>query len=495
MSRETKQALWIAAAAAMAIRCWFLFAHRIDSDEPQHLHVSWLWTEGLIAYRDFFDNHLPLLHLLYAPVIAIAPESSAVFPFMRFAIAPFAIGAAALLFAFAKPLFGARVAATAAIVFSLLPPWLARSVEFRNDTLWIFFWLAALALLVRPRGAAWLLAGVAFALSLLASIKAVPLVLAHLLALATLRRGARVSEVMSLAIGAAAPLLMTAAFLFGAGAMDAMLYDTMLFNAAVPVPLTRRMAGASAFVVLAPVTMLRWKRDGAAAHLMLFAFWYVLVLLCFWPVITERDFLPLVPLAAIAIAVHWRKSLAVPIVVAALASVVNARMWRTQEWSRAAFVDAVVQVTAPGEFVFDLKGDAIFRRRPVHAVYEQVTRALTANGTIPDDGPERIVARRCCAAIRDFTHIPPRTRAFLGRHFIGDGPLRVCGTDVRGDTFVIAVPQIYAVVARDPSRVLVDGEPYRAPRYLRAGTHTIARGGNESVRVIWWRAAEMKTPG
>lgn len=488
MRAGTKLSLWVAAATALAIRCWFVFAHRIESDEPQHLHVAWSWSEGLIGYRDFFDNHFPLLHLLFAPVMAVAPEGAAVFPFMRLAIAPFAIGAAALLFAFAKPLFGARVAATAAIVFSVLPPWLAKSVEFRNDTLWVFFWLAALALLVRPRGAAWLLAGVAFGLSLLASVKAVPLVLAHLLALATLRRGARVSDVMSLAIGAAAPLLITCAFFFGAGAMDEMLYDTLLFNASVPVPLGRRIAGAVAFVILAPLTMLRWKRDGAAGHLTLFALWYVLVLLCFWPVIAPRDFLPLVPLGAIAIALHWRGTVVVPVAVAALASVVETRMWRAPVWPRAEFVEAVTRVTAPGEFVYDLKGDAIFRRRPVRVVYERVSRARIGNGTIPDDGPERIVARRCCAAIHDSAYIPQRTRAFLSRHFVGAGPLRVCGVDVRGETFEIAVPQIYAVVARDPSLIRIDGVPYRGPRPLSTGTHTIDRGGNGAVRVIWWRA-------
>ena len=117
-------------------------------------------------------------------------------------------------------------------------------------------------------------------------------------------------------------------------------------------------------------------------------------------------------------------------------------------------------------------------------------RALTAEGKIPDRGPEDIVASQCCAAIRDSTHLPPRTRAFLNEHFIGDGLLRFCGTEVRGSSFAIAVPQTYAVFARDPSRVTIDGIPYRGPRPLAAGRHTLTSGGNERVRVIWWRAAK-----
>jgi hypothetical protein len=37
--------------------------------------------------------------------------------------------------------------------------------------------------------------------------------------------------------------------------------------------------------------------------------------------------------------------------------------------------------------------------------------------------------------------------------------------------------------------VVIDGIPYRGPRDLRAGLHSVTSGGNSRVRVIWWRAA------
>jgi hypothetical protein len=43
-----------------------LFHQSFDSDEPQHLHVIWSWTRGLIQYRDIFDNHMPLFHIMFA---------------------------------------------------------------------------------------------------------------------------------------------------------------------------------------------------------------------------------------------------------------------------------------------------------------------------------------------------------------------------------------------------------------------------------------------
>ncbi len=499
---RSRDRLWwlLALASTVALRCCFVFAQKIDSDEPQHLHIAWAWTHGLVQYRDVFDNHLPLLHVMFAPVMAFVPESSSAFVIMRLAIAPIAIASAALLYLFVAPHFGSVVAAVAAIAFSVLPPWLPKSVEFRNDTLWIFFWLAALVLIRRPRGLAPFAAGVAFGLSFLASIKAIPLLLAHLLALATDRRRVSLRTAVRFVLGAALPVAITAIVFFAAGAFDEMVFQTLLFNAAAPVSAARRIGGAVIFAILGPIVVWMWRRrahseNATAAHLTLFAFWYPALLLAFWPILTPRDFLPLVPVAAIAIAVRWpvrRWSIAALIVIGALLSADHARLWRTREQFRERFVDAAVSVTGRNDSVFDLKGDAVFRRRAVFYVYEDVGRSLTANGTLPDRGPEEIVARQACAAIRDSSHIPPRTRAFLNRHFIGNGPLRVCGSRVRGSMFEIGVPQTYAIDTVANRDVRIDGIPYRGPRPLAAGRHTIS-GVADGTTVLWWRAAKEKS--
>lgn len=491
--RVNRSWLWAAAGATTAVRIGFIVAQKIDSDEPQHLHIAWAWMRGLVQYRDVFDNHLPLLHLMFAPVMALMPESSTTFLLMRLAIAPFAIGCSLLLYFFARPHFGERTAAVAALLFGVTPPWLATSVEFRNDTLWIFFWLAGLALVSRSK-MPW--AGVAFALSLLASVKAVPLLLAHALALATqgqlnresIRAGAR------LAAGAAVPLFLTVSWMYAAGALDEMLYSTLFFNASAPVGPARRISGVVGFAIVAVVISTQRRTETSArTHLIFFGLWYVAVLLGFWPILTPRDFLPLVAVAVLLVAakVPPRNLVVAALFVAAvIASYIDERLWRPREHLREDFVDGMVRVTAPDDFVFDLKGDFVFRQRAASYVYEDVGRALTAEGKIPDRGPEDIIARQCCAAIRDSDHVPPRTRAFLNEHFLGDGLVRFCGTEVRGESFDIAVPQTYAVIARDPSRVTIDGVPYRGPRALAAGRHHLSRGGNDQIRVIWWRAAK-----
>jgi len=476
------------AIAALVIRIVFLVFYRIDSDEPQHLHIVWGWSRGLVQYRDVFDNHFPLLHLLFAPLMRLMPESSSTFLWMRLAIAPVAVACAWLVYVIGKPRIGARNAAFAAILFSVMPPWLAKSVEFRNDTLWIFFWLAFVAASgggqapapVRTGGAPILhwIAGICASLSLLSSAKAAPLLIAHALAYLSERHSIEWKPALRLAFGAAIPAIAASAFLYARGALDDMIYATMLYNASLPVVAARRVGGALAFVVIAPALALRAPRGG---HLTFVAIWYTILLLCFWPLITPRDFLPLVPLAALAIAPIAPVLL---FIAATLASVWYARLWRPADTTPNQFVDAVATITTRDDFVFDLKGESVFRRRPVHVIYETVGRALTGNGTLADRGPEEIVAHRCCVAVPDATHIPARTRAFLNAHFLDAGALRVCGSIVRDGAFTIAVPQTYDVVARDRSRVVIDGVPYRGPRFLAAGTHTLV-SPEENVRVMW----------
>ncbi|HEY0159927.1 MAG TPA: glycosyltransferase family 39 protein [Thermoanaerobaculia bacterium] len=472
------------AAVTLAVRWWFMVAFRVDSDEPQHLHVAWAWTRGLVQYRDVFDNHLPLLHLFLAPFLTVAPESSAVFLFTRAVMAPVAIATAWLLYLFVKPLYGPRVAAVAALTFSVAPTWLAKSVEVRNDTFWMFFWILALLLFSRLKGPSYFWGGVACALSFLASIKFAPLFIAHLLAFATQRqRVPPVRDLLRFALGASLPVATVAAAFAYLGALDEMLYATLLFNASTPVHPARRIAGVVIFAFVATAIFVKGKK---APHLLLFGLWYPSVLLAFWPILTPRDFMPLIPLVTIWIALRWRGAVVVPVLGAILYSYVDTRLWRGADPTRGQFIDAVVRVTTPDDYVLDLKGDAVFRRRPIYYIYEDVGRALTEKGALPDHGPERIAQRRCCAAMRDTPHLPPRTRAFLNRYFIGEGLLRVCGARVNGSMFEIGVPQTYAVIGG--GRVTIDGMPYRGPRRLEAGTHTI--DADAPATVIWAPAAK-----
>jgi hypothetical protein len=88
----SRSARWIALAVFVgvaAMRVLFVLHYRIDSDEPQHLHVVWGWTHHLVQYRDVFDNHTPLFHLVCIPLLQLVGERADALIFMRFAMIPF----------------------------------------------------------------------------------------------------------------------------------------------------------------------------------------------------------------------------------------------------------------------------------------------------------------------------------------------------------------------------------------------------------------------
>src|SRR5262245_12829610 len=83
---------WSAAALLglqLVVRIAYDLRLRVDTDEPQHLHVAWAWTQGLVPYRDVFDNHAPLFHMAMAPLAAALGERADLLIAMRFAMLPF----------------------------------------------------------------------------------------------------------------------------------------------------------------------------------------------------------------------------------------------------------------------------------------------------------------------------------------------------------------------------------------------------------------------
>jgi hypothetical protein len=48
LPRSERLALIVIAVVTAAMRVVAFFHYRFDSDEPQHLHVAWGWTAGLL---------------------------------------------------------------------------------------------------------------------------------------------------------------------------------------------------------------------------------------------------------------------------------------------------------------------------------------------------------------------------------------------------------------------------------------------------------------
>lgn len=530
LPKSERLLLWSIAALALVLRgvAWFRF--RFDSDEQQHLHIAWAWTAGLLPYRDVFDNHTPLFHLLLAPLLGLLGERSDILLWMR---APMLLLFAAVLWGtwvVGRRLYGSRAALWATALLALFPPFFLKSLEFRNDNLWNALWMVALVILtgVSERGGqsaegrspgasvseshlsprrgflAGLLLGAALATSIKTTLLLIALgssaVVTWLFVLRTRETTSRppVGLLASFAAGVSLVPLLTAAAFAAAGVLDDLVYCTLTFNFSVG-SMRNPWPGRAAFpFAMAAVLWLAWRfRQGSDPRrffVAVFCAIYAVTLACLWVLISPRDLLPLMPLAAI-LAAAAITTLDRPLrVFAAIAALSTASLWHYADHFRnrtawhTTMLDQALRLTRPGEMLIDIKGETIYRRRPFFYALEWVTRAQMARDMIPDTLAADVVRTRTYAAQADGPFWPPAGRAFLSENFVNLGRLRAAGQWLADDgSFSIAIPGPYVILdAQGEAHGSLDGTPYRGARELAAGKHQFARShGKGTVAVLW----------
>jgi hypothetical protein len=520
---------------AVLLKLPYLFHYRFNSDEAQHLHIVWGWTKGLLQYRDLFDNHTPLFHLLMAPVLAFVGERPDALVLMRFAMLPLYLLSLWLTYLLARRLFDARVALGAAVLAGVHYEFFFKSIEFRTDNMWTVAWLAALAVAAGGRLGAGRAFAAGAALGAAISISQKTVLLAAALAAAALlvaglsaevRAAFPARRIAALAAAAAAGFLLLpavlTAFFAAQGALGALAYGVIGHNvlpglgdwkepwrlAIVP------MGGAAAAWAAAP----RLRAAGGdrirvlRVFVLLTVALYVLALEGFWPLVTGQDYLPVWPLAAIfAVAgfQYWEdrrtargRALPATVLLAVLAAelgviVFKGPVWRDRGHAQTALLADVLRLTDGGDDVMDAKGETVFRRRPFFWVLETITKARLRRGLLPDTIPEAIVRTRCHVAVPDSARFPQRGRAFLNANFVSVGRLRVAGLFLgpapRAGAplpFAIAVPGEYTVVTPvGPAAGELDGTGAAGPRFLAAGTHEFKpEGASLPLAVVWAKA-------
>src|SRR6266699_677770 len=122
--------------------------YKFGTDEPQHLHVIWGWARGFVQYRDLADNHMPLFHILCAPIYRLIGDCGTILYWMRIILQPLYIIAFWCTYRIGSLLFSRRVGVWAAILVGLSYDYVFCSVEFRTDNLWAPLWLLCLSVLL-----------------------------------------------------------------------------------------------------------------------------------------------------------------------------------------------------------------------------------------------------------------------------------------------------------------------------------------------------------
>ena len=520
--------------AALVLRCFYIYRYRYDSDEPQHLHTTWGWTQGLLQYRDFFDNHTPLFHLLFSPLVAALGERADILDFMRFAIVPLWFVCLWCVWKIGRTLFSPRAGLWAAVFIALLPWWFFPALEYRTDNLWTPLWLGALTVLVTGRMSCWrgfaggVLLGLCFCASLKTTVLFLVSALAALAAPQLVARGFSLREI-GRSLRAAWPVVVGAllapaalcAFFAAQGAWPEFYYGTVQHNL-LPGVDAKNHPSFLRFVFLPALPLIgyiahrisRLDPDGPRARRRVFIFivagLYQPAFYTVWTLLTRQDFLPFYPIAAVIIAplLAWlAETRTRPVwVLGGIGAVEIALIFG----GRPPWIDGTVRerdilrdtlrLTKPGEYVMDFKGECVFRQRAFFYVTEPLTFVRLRRGILPDTVAADIVAKKVMVALNQKRWFPQKGTAFMTENFLPVGHLRVVGKVLAKDPveagapipFQVAIPAPYALWADgQPVTGTLDGTPYTGPRELPAGPHEFRPAENHArLAIIWQRALE-----
>jgi len=509
LPRSERIALIAIAAVTLAMRIVAFFHYRFDSDEPQHLHVAWGWTAGLLQYRDVFDNHAPLFHMATAPLLRLLGERADILLWMRGPMVLLWLIVVACTYVVARRLYDVRIAIWSVVLLNVLPPFFLKSIEFRTDNLWNAFWMLAIVVLFLGRRSAGtftlagLLLGCAFSVSLKTMLLLLTLAAAGAITWFMRRRargaGVRGGLVAVFVLGFAIVPALIAGYFMARGAWPDLVYGALKFNGLVGghrpplvVWIPRLCYIPMMYVVFRQAWRYRGRTTDARYFFAVATGIFFATLFSFWILISPRDFLPFMPFLTIffVAALARRKFFLEAIIVMTIVLLTGVGYYAAWLTNRTAeFItmeNQLLNVSRPGELVMDYKGELIYRRRPYYFILEFITRNAIARGLIADTVPEDLVRTRCHIAQADGTQWPARARVFMNTNFIDIGRLRVSGQWLRADgAFTIAIPGDYVILGKNgEASGALDGTPYRGPRMLERGAHRFA-GGEERMACVW----------
>jgi hypothetical protein len=539
---------FIAAAVLFAlmivIRVVNILHYRFDSDEPQHLHVIWAWARGFVQYRDLFDNHMPLFHMIFAPIFGFIGDRATILYVMRFVLLPMYFVAAWCTYKIGTCLFSRRAGMWAVILAGLYIRYHFISLEFRTDNLWAPLWLLCITLLVsgpltaRRALVAGLLLGLCFGVSMKSILLLLSIALATLLTLLLVGRRNLARSWTHLAQCIAAFVLSTAIvpatimiFFALKGLWHDFRYCVFDFNLLAPgaSSLAFRINLALTIIIALPIILYVARRmicatDGAGLALrrvfiLMVCTSYFLAFKTFWPVRSHDDDPPFYPLVAVLcsgallaastklISFKWNagqilRRVPMPVFLAVgevFVLIAMQPIWKDRTKRETDLLRNVLTLLKPGDYVLDCKGETVFRQRGVRAVYETITKSAIQRGLIVDNAPQRCVETHTCVVattlIRTF---PSDTARFVRRNYLTvTNNLRIAGrelkplaTNPRRCEFEVTIPASYEIISpRENVSGTLDGSPYNGARFLALGSHTFESTSPSHGLVLLWAQA------
>lgn len=523
---------------ALVLRVLLSYHFRIDSDEPQHLHVVWGWAHGFLPYRDIFDNHMPAFQALSVPLFRLLGVRADIVLPMRLAMIPLFATTIWCVWKITASIFSPRIALWTALLATLFPPFFLKSVEYRPDELWIAVWLMVLTVLVTGRATvaraftAGLLLGAAFSVSMKTTLMAVALGLACTGTLLALRFGGYRIEGRRLISYFGAALLgiitmpaLAVLFFISHRAGPQMLACVISHN--ILPHLARRwwlMQRAACWLAFIPFELFgvwliwRWRETIALRPRLTLIFlagaFYYSTFVSFWPLRQPQTLLPFFPVMVIVVApcllwfldvVSKRTRMVwfiLPALIVATEIVLidrNGSPFANNTTDKIALIANVLRLTNESDYVMDSKGETIYRRRPIYYTLDGITRWRMHDHLIRDDIRERLIETRTALAVT-IGRMPEADVAFVTSNYLPVAfRLRALGKTVRSEneqadstSFKVAISGRYTLAnASGKIAGLLDGTEFDGPRELLAGSHTFRQTtGSGRTALIWARAIE-----
>lgn len=513
----------LALVSLLAMRMLWLGACPLNSDEPQHAHVAWSLAQGLVPYRDVFDNHGPLFALLYAPLMRGLGQRVDILWWLRLAVIPWYLLAVFATWRMARSLYRPAVADATALLAALTPEFFLKTGQFRTDDAWAALWLGALALASTSRRSAgrWLLAGLSAGAALSISLKTVPLLATSLIAggcvwLTAARKLTRPVAQCALAF-VAGSLAIPAGLALWLASMHDLAWtwrDLIAYGLAPtggPGHAWRQACYFGLLVLVAAAATQRMRRqDGTQARWRAFlavqGLLYALLIWVAWPLSTPQDFLPVIPTLMLVVSAAVASRLAddpfgkrtgiamvsVFVLLEVGILVLSAPPWRDALAGQRAELATVLRSTDPGDTVMDAKSGAIFRPRPYYPVIESLALRRLRAGLMRDTIAGALVAHRTMVVIPD--RLPAADLAFVRRNYLpGPADVYMAGEVLPAGAhrFAIALAGRYILSnGNRPVAAGIDGHPLADQWDLTAGPHVLTHASGGTLVLCWSKAWE-----
>ena len=519
----------------LVLKLCYIKALPYSSDEPQHLHVAWGWTQGMVQYRDYFDNHTPVFHLVMAPLVYWLGERADILVWMRVAMLPLFGIALACLYWLGTRLYSRRAAIWATLLCAASPAFLITTTEFRADVLWMTAWVFTITVafggtFTRKRAAlTGLLLGLTFGVSmkttlLLAGLLGSLAIVAGCLPAPERKRlfaDSLCKGLLALSGFCVVPLAIIG-FFASRGALDSLYYCVIQHNT-----LPGKAGGVGKellfhcvlFVVELGVLvavgrkLLQYGADRTLAVrrtlIFLSGAFFLVLLYCFWPLVTRQDYPPVAPLLALTIAPLLlrvgafpgsARHFCIPLMLLVVLTEINLAIakrsplrFRAQQ---SELLTEVLRLTEPTDFVMDAKGETVFRHRPFYYVLETLTEERMRRGLIADTIAEDMAEKGTCVTL--LQKLTGKSKDWVDRFYIPvTERMSVVGQMLPEQKepvarhFEIGVSARYVVwSATGPVSGTMDGAPCSGPVTLTPGKHTFESNDPRPLAVFWAQAAE-----